>query len=99
MTTAQFYLNTIKGNLKPYKRLGNYTTDTDTLNHIILRYYGTSIIKYNTISKRLFCCYDYSISTKCMITKIKRYLREHLEITEIITYTKTNRILSIEHIL
>lgn len=99
MTTAKFYLNTIKNKIKIGKRLGNYTTDKDGLNHIILKYFGTSIIKYEPISKRLWCCYDYSISTKCMITKIKRYLREHLEITEIITYTKTNRILSIEHIL
>ena len=100
MTTGKLYYLTIKEKIKPNKQLGNYIVRQEN-NTFILKYYGTSIMRYDKNTNILTCVYDYSISTKCMITKVKAYLIKHLgnEIKVIVTKTKTNQLIKIENLV
>ena len=61
-------------------------------NEITIYYYNTLVGSYNIVYKSLLLVYDYSVSTKCGLTKIKNEL-SYYSLVKSLIYTNRNKIL------
>ena len=89
MKTSESILQLIKSK-KQNKTIktGNWKA-TRKYNIITIYYYDTLVAYYNINNKRLLLVYDYSMSTKCGLTKIKNELL-HYSLIKSLVYTDKN---------